>query len=271
MMCNIAHHHLPDRSKTDPREEFMGKLESKIAVVTGGSSGIGFAIAERFIKEGATVYITGRRIAELEAAAQKLGANAKAVQSDVSDVDSLNRLYAKVQDDEGRLDVLVANAGVIASGPIRDVTEDHFDRMFDINVKGTYFTMQKALPLMGEGGSIILVSSCLSAKGLAGHSVYNATKAAVRSLVRTAAAELVASGIRVNTLSPGPVDTPIIEGQVGSPEAAEEFRKQAAAFVPLGRIGRPEELAAAALFLASDESSFSTGTDLVVDGGMTQL
>lgn len=250
----------------------MGKLESKIAVVTGGSSGIGFAIAERFIKEGAMVYITGRRMTELEAAAQKLGTGAKAVQSDVSDMESLSRLYETVQKEEGKLDVLVANAGVIASDPIRDVTEEHFDRMFDINVKGTYFTMQKALPLMRDGGSIILVSSCLATKGLPpGHSVYNATKAAIRSFVRTAAAELVASGIRVNTLSPGPVDTPIIEGQVGSPEAAEEFRKQAASFVPLGRIGRPEELAAAALFLASDESSFSTGTDLVVDGGMTQL
>lgn len=249
----------------------MGKLESKIAVVTGGSTGIGFAIAERFIKEGATVYITGRRTAELEAAARKLGPGAKPIQGDVSELDDLNRLYAAVLSEQGRLDVLVANAGVISSDPIRDVTEEHFDRMFDINVKGTYFTMQKALPLMRDGGSIILVSSCLSTKGFPGHSVYNATKAAVRSLVRTAAAELLSNEIRVNTLSPGPVDTPIIEGQVGSPEAAEEFRKQAAGVVPLGRIGRPEELAAAALFLASDESSFSTGTDLVVDGGMTQL
>jgi NAD(P)-dependent dehydrogenase (short-subunit alcohol dehydrogenase family) len=249
----------------------VAKLQSKIAVVTGGSSGIGFAIAQRFISEGAIVYITGRRTAELKAAAQKLGASAKAIQSDISDIGGLNRLFSAVQEEHGRLDVLVANAGVIASNPISDVTEDHFDRMFDINVKGTYFTMQKAIPLMHNGGSIILVSSCLATKGLAGHSVYNATKAAVRSLVRTAAAELLSNGIRVNTLSPGPVDTPIIEGQVGSPEAAVEFRKQAAGVVPLGRIGRPDELAAAALFLASDESSFSTGTDLVVDGGMTQV
>jgi NAD(P)-dependent dehydrogenase (short-subunit alcohol dehydrogenase family) len=249
----------------------MGKLVSKIVVVTGGSSGIGFAIADRFIKEGATVYITGRRKAELDAAANRLGGKAKRVQSDVSDLRSLDELFATVKEAEGRLDILVANAGVIASSNILDAAEDHFDRMFDINVKGTYFTMQKAIPLMGEVGSIILVSSCLATKGLPGHSVYNATKAAIRSLVRTAAAELLASGIRVNTLSPGPVDTPIIEGQVGSPEAAEEFRKQAASVVPLGRIGRPEELAAAALFLASDESSFSTGIDLVVDGGMTQL
>jgi NAD(P)-dependent dehydrogenase (short-subunit alcohol dehydrogenase family) len=249
----------------------MGKLDSKIAIVTGGSSGIGMAIAERFIAEGATVYITGRRQAELEAAGTQLGEKAKVVQSDVADLASLDRLFETVQQAEGRLDVLVANAGVIASSPIETASEEHFDRMFDINVKGTYFTLQKALPLMRDGGSIILVSSCLSAKGMAGHSVYNATKAAVRSLVRTAAAELVARGIRVNTLSPGPVDTPIIEGQVGSPEAAAEFRRQAASHVPLGRIGRPEELAAAALFLASSESSFSTGTDLVVDGGMTQL
>lgn len=249
----------------------MGKLDSKIAVVTGGSSGIGYAIAERFIKEGAKVYITGRRIAELEAAAHALGDAARAVQSDVSNLDSFDRLFAAVRGEHGRLDVLVANAGVIAASPIREASEEHFDSMFDINVKGTYFTVQKALPLMRSGGSVILVSSCLATKGFPGHSVYNATKAAIRSLVRTAAAELVSDGIRVNTLSPGPVDTPIIEGQVGSPEAAEAFRKQAATHVPLGRIGRPEELAAAALFLASDESSFSTGIDLVIDGGMTQL
>lgn len=261
--------HMPRRKML--RKDSMNKLHSKIAVVTGGSSGIGFAIAERFIREGATVYITGRRTAELEAAARKLGDRAKTVQSDVSDLESLDRLFSTVREAEGRLDVLVANAGVIASSEIRDAAEEHFDSMFDINVKGTYFTLQKAIPLMGDGGSIILVSSCLATKGLSGHSVYNATKAAVRSLVRTAASELLTSGIRVNTLSPGPVDTPIIEGQVGSPEAAEEFRKRAASGVPLGRIGRPEELAAAALFLASDESSFSTGIDLVVDGGMTQL
>lgn len=143
--------------------------------------------------------------------------------------------------------------------------------MFDINAKGTYFTLQRALPLMGDGGSIILVSSCLANNDLPGHSVYNATKAAVRSLARTAAAELPTSGIRVNTLSPGPVDRPICEGQVGSPEAAEEFRRQAAGHVPLGRVGRPEELAAAALFLASDKSSFSTDTNLIVDGGMRRI
>ncbi len=249
----------------------MGKLENRVAVVTGGSSGIGLAIAERFIAEGATVYITGRRLAELDAAAERLGDRARALQGDVADLDSLDGVFDAVRQAEGRLDVLVANAGVIASSPLADATEEHFDRMFGINVKGTYFTMQKALPLMGEGGSIILVASCLATRGLPGHSVYNATKAAVRSFVRTAAAELLTSGIRVNTLSPGPVDTPIIEGQVGSPEAAEAFRRQAASHVPLGRIGRPKELAAAALFLASDESSFSTGTDLVVDGGMTQL
>ncbi|WP_288381768.1 SDR family NAD(P)-dependent oxidoreductase [uncultured Massilia sp.] len=249
----------------------MGKLDSKVAVVTGGSSGIGFAIAARFIQEGAKVYITGRRLAELEAAARTLGDRARAFQGDVADMDSLGSLFAAVGEEEGRLDILVANAGVIASSPIREASEEHFDRMFDVNVKGTYFTVQKALPLMRVGGSIILVSSCLATKGYPGHSVYNASKAAIRSLVRTAAAELVSSGIRVNTLSPGPVDTPIIEGQVGSPEAAEAFRRQAAGHVPLGRIGRPDELAAAALFLASDDSSFSTGMDLVIDGGMTQL
>lgn len=249
----------------------MGKLDSKIAVVTGGSSGIGYAIAKRLIQEGATVYIAGRRLAELEAAAEALGKQAKAVQTDIASPDSLDRLFTTVLQQEGGLDILVANAGVIASAAISDVTEQHFDRMFDINVRGTFFTLQRALPAMREGGSVILVSSCLATKGLPGHSVYNATKAAVRSLVRTAAAELKARNIRVNTLSPGPVDTPIIDAQVSTPHEAEAFRKQAAALVPLGRLGQPDELAAAALFLASDDSSFSTGTDLVVDGGMTQF
>lgn len=252
-------------------ENHMNKLHDKVALVTGGSSGIGFAIAQRFIDEGAKVYITGRRSVELKAAAGRLGVKAKAIQGDVADLGSLDRIFKTFGQSNKRLDVLVANAGVIASSLIADASEGHFDNMFGINVKGTYFTMQKALPFMGEGSSVILVSSCLATKGMPGHSVYNATKAAVRSFVRTAAAELLASGIRVNTLSPGPVDTPIIEGQVSSPEAAEEFRQQAASHVPLGRIGRPEELAAAALFLASDESSFSTGTNLVVDGGMTQF
>jgi len=249
----------------------MGKLDSKIAVVTGGSSGIGYAIAKRFIQEGATVYIAGRRLAELEAAAEELGKQAKAIQTDIASRDSLDRLFTTVLQQEGGLDILVANACVIASAAISDVTEQHFDQMFNINVRGTFFTLQKALPAMREGGSVILVSSCLATKGLPGHSVYNATKAAVRSLVRTAAAELKARNIRVNTLSPGPVDTPIIDAQVSTPEEAEAFRKQAIALVPLGRLGQPDELAAAALFLASDDSSFSTGTDLVVDGGMTQF
>jgi len=249
----------------------MGKLESKIAVVTGGSSGIGYAIAKRFIQEGATVYIAGRRLPELEAAAEELGKQAKAIQTDIASPNSLDRLFTTVQKQEDGLDILVANAGVIASAAISDVTALHYDQMFDINVRGTFFTLQRALPSMREGGSVILVSSCLATKGLPGHSVYNATKAAVRSLVRTAAAELKARNIRVNTLSPGPVDTPIIDAQVSTPQEAKAFRKQAAALVPLGRLGQPDELAAAALFLASDESSFSTGTDLVVDGGMTQF
>src|SRR5471030_658139 len=185
------------------KEDTMGKLAFKIAVVTGGSSGIGYAIAKRFIQEGATVYIAGRRLPELEAAAEELGKQAKAIQTDIASPDSLDRLFTTVQKQEGGLDILVANAGVIASAAISDVTALHYDQMFDINVRGTFFTLQRALPSMREGGSVILVSSCLATKGLPGHSVYNATKAAVRSLVRTAAAELKARNIRVNTLSPG--------------------------------------------------------------------
>ncbi|MEL4378334.1 SDR family NAD(P)-dependent oxidoreductase [Brucella cytisi] len=249
----------------------MGKLVSKVAVVTGGSSGIGFAIAQRFIKEGATVYIAGRRKAELEAAVNKLGRGATAIQADISDLGSLDRLFETVQNEEGGLDILVANAGVVELSSIRDASEDHFDKMFDINVKGTYFTVQGALPVMRDGGAIILLSTCMTSKGTPGYSVYNATKAAVRSLARSAAAELLANKIRVNTLSPGPIDTPIIESQVTTPEEAAAYRTNSAAYVPLGRLGRPEELASAALFLASDESSFSTGTDLVVDGGLTQI
>lgn len=249
----------------------MGKLDSKIAVVTGAASGIGFAIARRFIEEGSKVYLAGRRMAELKAASDLLGPAATAVPTDVSDWESVEAMFKFVASEQGKIDVVVANAGVVEVSLLKDATQSHFDRIFEINAKGTYFTLKNAIPVMRDGGSIILLSSAMAVKGIPGYGVYNATKAAVRSLARSAAAELRENGIRVNSLSPGPIDTPIIESLVSSPGEAEEYRKKSAAYVPLARLGRPEELAAAALFLASSESSYSTGIDLVVDGGVTQI
>ncbi|WP_434425928.1 SDR family NAD(P)-dependent oxidoreductase [Nannocystis pusilla] len=247
------------------------QLEGKVAIVTGGSSGIGLAIARRFRDEGAHVFITGRRADELETARAALGADVRAVQGDVSNSEDVDRLYATARSERGRVDIVVTNAGIVEQAPLSDATAAHYEKMFDVNVRGTLLTVQKALPLLAEGGAIVLVSSCMNVKGYAGHSAYNATKAAVRSFARTWAAELKDRGIRVNCLSPGPIDTPIIELQTGSEDAAAEFRRTAARMVPLGRLGRPTEIASAALFLASSESSFATGIDLVIDGGMTQL
>lgn len=247
------------------------QLEGKVAVVTGGSSGIGLAIARRFRDEGAHVCITGRRADELEKARMSLGAGVTAVQGDVSRSEDVDRLYATVRSERGKVDIVVANAGIVDQANLSDATQAHYEKTFDVNVRGTFLTAQKALPLLTDGGAIVLVSSCMSVKGYPGHSVYNATKAAARSFARTWAAELKDRGIRVNCLSPGPIDTPIIELQTGTEEAAAAFRRMAAGMVPLGRLGRPEEIASAALFLASSESSFATGIDLVIDGGMTQL
>jgi NAD(P)-dependent dehydrogenase (short-subunit alcohol dehydrogenase family) len=241
------------------------KLEGKTAVVTGGSAGIGLAIAKRFVDEGAYVFITGRRQAELDKAKAALGKNVTTVQGDVANLADIERLYATVKAAKGSLDVIVANAGIVEIVPVAEATPEHFDRIFDVNVKGTYFTVQKALPLLKNGSSIVLVGSVASLIGPPNHSVYSATKAAVRSLVRTFAAELKDRQIRVNCLSPGPVNTPIFDGQ---PDGLKEMYAE---HNPMKRIGKPEELAAAALFLASDESSFSSGIDLVADGGMTQF
>jgi len=249
----------------------MSKLSGKVAVITGGSSGIGLAIAQRFVKEGAYVFIVGRRQSELDRAAKLIGGNVTAVQGDVANAADLDRLYQTVKETKGRVDVLVANSGVVDVKSIDDVTEEHFDKTFDINTKGLLFTVKKALPLMGKGGSIVLTASIASVKGMPGYGTYSATKAAVRSFARTWTIELKDRGIRVNTLSPGPIDTPIIDSQADSKYGADAVRASFAAVIPLGRIGKADEVAAAALFLASDESSFVAGIDLPVDGGMAQV
>lgn len=249
----------------------MSRLNGRIAVITGGSSGIGLATAQLFVQEGAHVFITGRRQAGLDKAAAAIGRNVTAVQGDAASLGDLDRLYQVVRETQGRVDIVFANAGLVEHQTIDTVTPEHFDKTFDLNVRGVLFTVQKALPLMGRGGSIILTSSIVAAKGLAAHGVYAATKAAVRSFARTWTTELKDRGIRVNSLSPGATDTPIIDGQFSSKEQADAARSSFAGATPMGRIGQPQELAAAALFLASDESSFVTGIDLQVDGGLVQV
>jgi NAD(P)-dependent dehydrogenase (short-subunit alcohol dehydrogenase family) len=249
----------------------MGKLQGKVAVITGGSSGIGLATAKRFVAEGAYVFITGRRQSELEVAKATIGANVFTVAGDVANLADLDRLYRTVAAEKGRLDIVVASAGFVEHASIDSATPEHFDKTFNINARGTFFTVQKALPLMKNSGSIVLVASGLHLKGLPQHGTYSATKAAMRSFARTWAAELKDRGIRVNTLSPGAIDTPIIDGQFKTKAEADGARALFAQMTPLGRIGRADEMAAAALFLASEESSFSTGIDLIADGGLTQL
>jgi NAD(P)-dependent dehydrogenase (short-subunit alcohol dehydrogenase family) len=249
----------------------MSKLNGKIAVITGGSSGIGLTAAKKFVEEGAYVFITGRRESELDKAKAEIGKNVTAVQGDVANLDDLDRLYRTVKDEKGAIDIIVASAGFVERILTQDATPAHFDKTFGINARGVYFTVQKALPMMREGGSIVLVSSALHLKGLPEHGTYAATKAAVRSFARTWAMELKDRGIRVNTLSPGAIDTPIINGQFGTKEEANEARAFFSSITPLGRIGRPNEMASAILFLASDDSSYSTGIDLVTDGGITQV
>jgi len=249
----------------------MGKLDGKIAVITGGSTGIGLATAQKFVAEGAYVFITGRRQPELDKAKALIGKNVTAVKGDVAKLADLDALYETVAREKGKVDIIVANAGVGKLVATADATPEHFDTTFNINVRGTFFTVQKALKLLSTGGTIVLVASNAQFKGIPGFAVYSATKAAMRSLARTWAAEFKDRGIRVNTLSPGPIDTPIFES-VGVPADQVEAIKQGfASQVPLGRMGQPEEMANAVLFLASSDSSFSTGIDLVADGGMTQV
>ena len=250
----------------------MPKLQGKVAVITGGSSGLGLATAQRFVREGAFVYLTGRRQNDLDMAAALIGDGVAPVRGDVQNLGDLDRLYERIKQEKGKIDILVANAGFIDPQPLAGVTEENFDRTFDTNVRGLLFTVQKTLPLFGEGGSIILISSIAAFKGIPRYTAYSATKASVRSFVRTWTAELKdRGGIRVNAISPGAIDTPIIDAQAATKEGADAIRSSFRAATPLNRLGRPEEIAAAALFLASDESSYVAGADLVVDGGLSAV
>ena len=248
-----------------------GKLEGKVAIVTGGSSGIGLATAKRFVAEGAYVFITGRRQAELEAAVKEIGPNVTGVQGDVANLGDLDRLYATVKAKKGRIDILFANAGLSEFAPLGEVTEDHFDRIFNANVKGMLFTVQKALPLLADGASVILNASIVASVGMPAFSVYSATKAAVRSFARTWTVDLKERKIRVNAISPGPISTPGLDGLAHSEQEGAQFKASLVASVPLGRLGTPDEIAKGAVFLASDDSSFVTGTELFVDGGAAQI
>ena len=247
------------------------KLEGKVAVITGGNSGIGLATARRFVAEGAHVYITGRRQAELDEAVKHIGKNVTGVRGDVSNLADLDQLFAAVKQQKGRFDVLFANAGVGALAPLGSISEEHFDKAFHINVKGLLFTVQKALPLFTDGGSIILNASIVASKGLEAISVYSASKAAARSFARCWTTDLKHRQIRVNVISPGYTETPIFNKAGLTQARVDELKVSFAAAVPLGRLGTPDEVANAAVFLASDDSSYVTGIELFVDGGMAQV
>jgi NAD(P)-dependent dehydrogenase (short-subunit alcohol dehydrogenase family) len=250
----------------------MKKLEGKIAVITGGNSGIGLATTQRFVSEGAYVFITGRRQSELDEAVKQIGTNVSGIQGDVSNLADLDRLYAAVKKQKGHIDILLANAGVGELAPLGAITEAHFDKMFGINVKGLLFTVQKALPLLQDGSSIILIASTAASKGLEGLSIYSATKAAVRSFARSWTVELKHRKIRVNAISPGQIDTPGIRaGLMQNEEQIKQFMASQVAPIPLGRMGNPDEVAKVVSFLASDDSSFITGIELFVDGGAAQI
>jgi NAD(P)-dependent dehydrogenase (short-subunit alcohol dehydrogenase family) len=249
----------------------MPALQNKVAVITGGNSGIGLATAKRFVEEGAYVYITGRRQAELDKAVALIGKNVTAVQGDIAKLEDIDRLYAQVKAEKGGIDVLVANAGVVETFATADVTPEHYDKTFDVNARGTFFTVQRALPLLNPAASVIVIGSVVSTKGMSIYSTYSATKAAIRNFVRTWAAELGPKGIRANVISPGPIETPIIDAQFESKEHADALREQFKKIIPMGRMGEAEEIADAALFLASSQSSYINGVDLPVDGGFVSI
>jgi NAD(P)-dependent dehydrogenase (short-subunit alcohol dehydrogenase family) len=258
----------PHGQRRSPRSK---RLEGKVAVITGGSSGIGLATARRFVAEGAHVFITGRRQAELEEAVGQIGKQVTGVPGDVANLADLDRLFATVERQHGRLDVLFANAGVPAVAPLGSISEEQFDKVFSINVKGLLFTVQKALPLLPDGGSIILNASIAASKGLEPLSAYSATKAAVRSFARCWANELRHRKVRVNAISPGFIETAIFTKGGLTREQIDEFKEGAVAGVPLGRMGTPDEVAKGAVFLASGDSSYVTGIELFVDGGVAQV
>ena len=244
----------------------MGKLEGKVAVITGGSSGMALASARRFVEEGAYVFITGRKQEQLDQAVKSIGRNVTGVRSDAANLDDLDRLFDTVKRVKGKIDVLYASAGIGESVPLGEITEQHFDATFNLNARGTLFTVQKALPLFNDGGSIIMTGSVASLKGFPGYGVYSASKAALRSFARTWLNELKGRNIRVNVLSPGPIATPM-QDQVLTEEGKQMFQS----LIPRGTMGQPEEIATVALFLASDDSSFVNGVELAVDGGMTAI
>lgn len=248
----------------------MGKLTDKVAVITGGTTGIGFATARLFADEGAKVIVTGRSPATLEAARAELAGKAEVVASDATKLADIESLFEQVRAKHGRVDVLFANAGGGQFRPLEAVDEAYFDSIFNLNVKSVYFTLQKALPLLGRGSSVVLNTSIAGAKGFPSTSVYGAAKAAVRQIARSLAAELLERGIRVNAVSPGPIETPIYT-KLGLGENVDGFKQQMTASNPMKRFGRPEEVARATLFLASDDASYITGAELAVDGGVTQL
>ncbi len=249
----------------------MGKLNGKVALITGGTSGIGLATASLLIADGAHVFVTGRRQTKVDEAEKMLGKQSTGIQGDVSNLADLDRLVEQIGAQKGRIDIVFANAGAAEFAPFGQVDEAHFDRMFDGNVKGLLFTVQKALPLIPDGGSVILMSSVVGSKGLPANTVYAATKAAIRSFARTWATDLKARGIRVNAVSPGPVDTEGLRELLGDTPAGQQRKESFTRTVPLGRMGRAEEIARAVLFLASEDSSYVTGTELFVDGGMGQV
>lgn len=249
----------------------MSSLNGKIAVISGGTTGIGLAIARRFVAEGAHVVIFGRRPAQLDEAVERIGRNVTAIQADATKLDDLDRVVAVVKRERGVVDIVVSNAALVEQASIDTLTPEHFDRTFDLNARSPVFLVQKLLPLMTRGGSIVLVSSAMHVMGIPGHTTYAATKAALRSYARTWAAEFKDRGVRVNTLSPGVTDTPMLDSQGTTPEDREALVKMYLSMIPIGRLAQPEEMANAAVFLASDQSSYMTGADLMHDGGVGQV